>query len=363
VQIDFLNVKAAYMELKSEIDHRVSQVMMSGQYILGDEVLLFEQEYAEYCAANYCVTVANGFDALCLALKALSIGEGDEVIVPNNTFIATWLAISHVGAIPVPIEPDPCSYNINTSRIRNFINEKTKAIIPVHLYGQPADMDEITKIANEFNLKIIEDAAQAHGAIYKNQKIGSIGDVTAWSFYPGKNLGALGDGGAITTNNFKIAQTIRNLANYGSSEKYVHLLKGINSRLDPIQAAVLRIKLKKLDEWNHRRDLVASYYSANIKNTQIITPKKSPEITHSWHLYVIQHPSRESLREKLSDLRIGTGIHYPIPPHQQSAYKSDDFSKFDFTVCEDLSSKIISLPMGPHITMNNIEFIVEALNK
>ena len=268
----FLICVHAYLELKPEIDAAVARVLDSGWYILGPEVEAFENEYATYCQAEHCVGLADGLDALHLGLKALGVGPGDEVIVPSNTYIATWLAVSQCGAIPVPVEPDERTYNINPDLIEQAITKRTKVILPVHLYGQPADMDPILAIAKKHGLYVLEDGAQAHGAEYKGRKIGAHGDIVTWSFYPGKNLGALGDGGAITTNNAELADKIRVLRNYGSRVKYVNEVQGCNSRLDPIHAAVLRVKLKYLDEWNARRAALAEQYLQGLQDTDLVLP-------------------------------------------------------------------------------------------
>ena len=270
MKVPFLDLRAAYLELKPEIDAAIARVLDSGWYILGPEVEAFEAEWAEYCGASHAVGVGNGMDALTLALRALQIGPGDEVIVPSNTYIATWLAVSAVGATPVPVEPDLATYNIDPALIPAAITPRTKALLPVHLYGQPADLDPILAIARQHNLAVVEDAAQAHGARYKGCRIGAHGDVVCWSFYPGKNLGALGDAGAVTTNRADLADRIRVLRNYGSREKYVNELQGVNSRIDPIQAAVLRVKLKVLDEWNARRCRIAALYSQELASLSLI---------------------------------------------------------------------------------------------
>jgi dTDP-4-amino-4,6-dideoxygalactose transaminase len=283
MSVPFLDLKAGYTELQPEIDAAIKRVLESGWYILGEEVNIFEQEYAAYCEAKHCVGVANGLDALHLALLALGVGAGDEVIVPSNTYIATWLAVSQCGATPVPVEPDAATYNIDPARIEAVITPRTKVILPVHLYGQPADMDPILSIARKHGLKVLEDGAQAHGARYKGKKVGAHGDVVAWSFYPGKNLGAYGDGGAITTDDAEIAERIRVLRNYGSSVKYVNEVKGFNSRLDPLQAAALRVKLKKLDEWNKRRTVVAQRYQTELADAGLSLPFVPVWAEPAWH--------------------------------------------------------------------------------
>lgn len=360
MNVPFLDLKAAYLELQPEIDAAIKRVLDSGWYILGEEVDAFEQEYAAYCEAKHCVGVANGLDALHLALLALGVGAGDEVIVPSNTYIATWLAVSQCGAIPIPVEPDVATYNIDPTRIEAAITPRTKVILPVHLYGQPADMDPILAIARKHDLKVLEDGAQAHGARYKGKRIGSHGDVVAWSFYPGKNLGAYGDGGAITTDDAEIAERIRVLRNYGSRVKYVNDVRGFNSRLDPIQAAALRVKLKVLDTWNARRAEIASRYKIGLVNASLTLPFVPEWAEPAWHLYVVQHPQRVALQKKLGEAGIGTMIHYPIPPHLQNAYATVGFVQGQFPLAEQIANQCLSLPIGPHLAVAE-QVRVEAL--
>lgn len=357
----FLDLKAPYLELQPEIDAAIKHVLDSGWYILGEEVDGFEQEYAAYCEAKHCVGLANGLDAMHLALLALGVGSGDEVIVPSNTFIATWLAVSQCGATPVPVEPVEATFNIDPNLIEAAITPRTKAIIPVHLYGQPADLDPILAIACKHQLKVLEDAAQAHGARYKGKRIGGHGDAVAWSFYPGKNLGALGDGGAITTNDPEIADRIRMLRNYGSRVKYVNEAKGYNSRLDPIQATVLRVKLKHLDEWNARRAKIAASYHAALANTELVLPAVPEWADPAWHLYVIRTKKREALQNHLTESGIGTLIHYPISPHLQQAYASLGYKPGDFPIAEAMAEEILSLPIGPHLTTEQQDKVIAAL--
>ncbi len=347
--IPFLDLRAAYLELKEDIDTAIVRVMDSGHYILGPEVEAFEREFACYCETDHAIGVANGLDALHLALLAVGIGPGDEVIVPSNTYIATWLAVSHCGATPVPVEPDESTYNIDPSRIEAAITPRTKVILPVHLYGQPADLDPILEIARRYGLKVVEDGAQAHGARYKGKRVGGHGDAVAWSFYPGKNLGALGDGGAVTTNDSDLADRIRILRNYGSSIKYINELKGYNSRLDPIQAAILSVKLKVLDQWNARRAAVASEYTVALRDIGLIIPSVPAWAEPVWHLYVVQHPVRDILQQRLNDLGIASLIHYPIPPHLQRAYAEDGYVEGRYPVAEKMARQVLSLPMGPHL--------------
>ncbi|MCX7106497.1 MAG: DegT/DnrJ/EryC1/StrS family aminotransferase [Methylococcales bacterium] len=360
MKIPFLDLKAGYLELQPEIDAAIKRVLNSGWYILGSEVEAFEAEFANYCEANYCVGVANGLDALHLSLLALGVKPGDEVIVPSNTYIATWLAVSQCGAIPVPVEPDPLTYNVDPTRIEAAITDRTKVILPVHLYGQPADMDPILAIAKKHDLRVLEDSAQAHGARYKDKRIGAHGDIVAWSFYPGKNLGAYGDGGAITTNDAELADRINVLRNYGSRVKYVNDVLGFNSRLDPLQAAALRVKLKVLDEWNARRSNIAECYSDELKNIGLLLPLIPEWAKPVWHLYVVQHPQRDNLQKQLGEADIGTLIHYPIPPHLQAAYAKLGFGKGDLPIAERIHQNVLSLPIGPHLTTNHLKSAIEA---
>lgn len=361
MNIPFLDLKPTYLELQTELDVAMRRVLDSGWYILGAEVDAFEQEYASYCEAAHCVSVANGLDALHLALLAMGVGAGDEVIVPSNTYIATWLAVSQCGATPVPVEPDAQTYNIDPARIEVAITPRTKVILPVHLYGQPADMDSIMAIARKHNLRVLEDGAQAHGARYKGKRIGAHGDVVAWSFYPGKNLGAFGDGGAITTNDAGIAERVKVLRNYGSRVKYVNEVRGFNSRLDPIHAAALRVKLAVLDAWNERRAVIAQAYQDGLRNTAFALPFVPDWAEPAWHLYVIQHPQRDVLQQSLAAEGVGTLIHYPIPPHMQQAYAAAGFIKGQFPIAEQVANNCLSLPMGPHFSASQQETVIAAM--
>jgi len=361
MSVPFLDLGAAYKELRSEIDSAVLASMRTGWYILGPEVEAFESDFAAYCEASHCVGVANGLDALHLALRAMDVGPGDEVIVPSNTYIATWLAVSQCGATPVPVEPDARTFNIDPSRIEAVITSRTKVILPVHLYGQPADLDPILAIARKYGLKVLEDGAQTHGARYKGKRIGAHGDAVAWSFYPGKNLGALGDGGAVTTNDPEIADRIRVLRNYGSRVKYVNEEQGYNSRLDSLQAAVLRVKLKYLDEWNARRAEIAARYQAELAGTKLVLPAVPEWVSPVWHLYVICTQQREALQRHLTEAGIGSLIHYPIPPHLQQAYASLGYKAGDFPIAEAMANEVLSLPMGPHLTTEQQDKVIAAL--
>ena len=362
MKIPFLDLKLTYKELKSELDAAYHRVMESGWYILGKEVEQFEQSFAEYCHVDYCVGVGNGLEALHLILRAYEIGTGDEVIVPANTYIATWLAVSYAGATPIPIEPDISTYNINPEKIEAGITEKTKAILPVHLYGQPADMDPICDIASKYGLTVIEDAAQSHGALYKGRKTGSLGDAAGWSFYPGKNLGAIGDAGAITTSDPEIADRVRVLRNYGSKVKYYNLFKGFNSRLDPIQAGFLNVKLKYLDEWNTRRLKIAKIYLENLRGLDgFILPEVPNWAKPCWHVFVTRHPNRGKLIKYLEEEGIGSLIHYPVPPHLSDAYKNLGYQEGDFKITEKIADTILSIPISPHLSVEDAHIVVKKI--
>lgn len=361
--IQFLDLQSPYLELKSQIDAAIARVLRSGLYILGPEVEAFEQEWATYCETDHAVGVANGLDALHLALRAMDVGPGDEVIVPSNTYIATWLAVSQCGAVPVPVEPDPGTHNIDPALIEAAITPRTKVILPVHLYGQPADLDPILNIARRHGLRVLEDAAQAHGARYKGRRIGGHGDAVAWSFYPGKNLGALGDGGAVTTNDPEIADRLRVLRNYGSRVKYVNEVQGCNSRLDPIHAAVLRVKLQHLDAWNTRRTKIARQYAEGLAGNGLELPCSPDWACPAWHLYVVRHPRRDALQHGLTQASIGTLIHYPIPPHRQQAYASMRHAETAFPVANRLAAEVLSLPIGPHQDANATAAVLAAVRE
>ena len=359
--IPFLDLKAPHVELRAEIDAAIARVVDSGWYVLGPEVEAFEAEYAAWCEARHAVGVANGLDALHLALRALNVGPGDEVIVPSNTYIATWLAVSQCGARPVPVEPLDASYNLDPARIEAALTPRTKLILPVHLYGQPADLDPILQLARKHGLRVLEDGAQAHGARYKGRRIGGHGDAVAWSFYPGKNLGALGDGGAVTTNDAQIADRLRVLRNYGSRVKYVNEVAGYNSRLDPLQAAVLRVKLAHLDDWNARRAALAQVYLDGLRDTGLVLPHVPDWAQPAWHLFVVRHRQRDDLQRALSDAGIGSLIHYPIPPHKQQAYAEAGYPADAFPVASQLATEVLSLPMGPQLLTEQARVVVAAV--
>lgn len=351
MKVPFLELKPTYLKLKAELDAAYQRVMDSGWYILGEEVAAFEEEFAAYCEVKHCIGVGNGLEALHLILRAYGIGPGDEVIVPANTYIATWLAVSYAGATVIPVEPEERTYNIAPANIEQAITQRTKAILAVHLYGQPAEMDAINQIAATAHLKVIEDAAQAHGARYQGRPVGSLGDAAGFSFYPGKNLGAFGDAGAITTNDDTLAEQVRALRNYGSRVKYHNEMKGFNSRLDPLQAAFLRVKLPVLEQWNQRRRQIASRYLAALaQRPDFILPHVPDWITPAWHLFVVRCAARDALQRHLTAAGIGTMIHYPIPPHLSDAYRAEGWSPGAFPLSGRMAETILSLPMGPHLT-------------
>ncbi|WP_440616737.1 DegT/DnrJ/EryC1/StrS family aminotransferase [Cysteiniphilum sp. 6C5] len=359
--IKFLDLKATYNELKEDLDEAYHRVMDSGWYLLGNELESFEAEFANYCTTKYSVGLGNGLEALELLLRAYDIGADDEVIVPSNTYIATWLAVSYVGAKVVPVEPDIRTYNIDPRLIEEKITSKTKAIIPVHLYGQPCDMDAIMEIANKYGLIVIEDAAQAHGALYKGKKAGSLGHAAGFSFYPGKNLGAFGDAGAITTNDKVIAEKVKVLRNYGSQKKYYNEVKGVNSRLDELQAAFLKVKLAKIDEWHDRRKVLAKLYIDGLASVDSIRLPYVPDYADPvWHLFVIATNKRHELQEKLDSFGVQTMIHYPKPPHFQEAYQ--DMNDMSFALSEKIHNEVLSLPIGPHLSQEEAKKIIGAIS-
>jgi dTDP-4-amino-4,6-dideoxygalactose transaminase len=362
IAVPFLDMKSPYQELKSELDAAYHHVMESGWYILGQEVTAFEQEFANYCKVNFCVAVGNGLEALHLILRAYGIGEGDEVIVPSNTYIATWLAVSYAGARPVPVEPDPRTYNLDPDSVEAAITTETRAILPVHLYGQPADMDPLMQIADKHGLKVIEDAAQAQGTRYKDRMSGSLGHAAGFSFYPGKNLGALGDAGAVTTNDSQLAEQVRSLRNYGSKIKYYNEIKGYNSRLDEMQAAFLRVKLKHLDEWNRRRREIAEVYLETLASVpDLILPDVPEWASPIWHIFAVRHPKRDALQNYLNAKGIGTLIHYPVPPHLSGAYAELGLQPGTFPIAETIASTELSLPMGPHLSLEDARQVADAI--
>ena len=362
--IPFLDVEKINLRFKNEFKEVFEKFLKSGKTILSEQTEAFEKEYAKFCDTKYCVGVGNALDGLHLVLRAWNIGKDDEVIVPSNTYIATWLAVSQVGATLIPVEPDIKSFNIDPKKIEKVISKKTKAIIPVHLYGQTAEMTQIMNIANKYKLKVLEDGSQAHGATFKGIKSGSLGHAAAFSFYPSKNLGALGDAGAITTNDNELAQKIRLLRNYGSQIKYHNEIQGYNSRLDELQSAFLRIKLLRLESDNKHRNLIAKRYSDGLGDIQNLTlPEVSSGCEHVWHLYVVRYYKRDLLQKKLEEQGVATMIHYPIPPHLQPAYKNLGITKGKLPISEKIHSDVLSLPMGPTITFEEVDFVIEKIKK
>lgn len=363
MKIPFVSFVPMEKELDNELRAAFDRVLMRSWYIEGAEDEAFEKAFAEYCNTEYCIGVGNGLDALILILKALGIGEGDEVIVPSNTYIATALAATYVGAKPVFVEPDIRTFNINPVLIEENITEKTKAIMPVHLYGQACEMEPIMKIAEKHGLKVVEDCAQAHGATYKGQKVGTFGDAAGFSFYPGKNLGALGDAGAVVTNNKELAEKVRALGNYGSDYKYHHIYKGNNSRLDELQAAFLSAKLPHLDRMNEERRRIAKMYTEGIKNPKVITPYVNPDCIPVWHVYGIRCEDRESLEKHLNAKGIATNKHYPIPMHCQECYKDLDIPNGALPIAEEISSTELSLPMYYGLKDDEVKFVIDSINE
>lgn len=359
--IPFLDLSHLHEDIREQLNAAFSRVVDSGWFVMGPELEAFEEEFARYCGVKYCVGVGNGLEALHLLLQAYGIGPGDEVIVPSNTFIATWLAVSECGAIPVPVEPLMDTHNIDPELIFSAITHKTKAIMPVHLYGQPADMERINEIAKQNNLVVIEDAAQAQGSRYKGERAGSLGDAAATSFYPGKNLGALGDGGAVLTSDPVIADKVRMLRNYGSREKYQHEIAGYNSRLDEMQAAFLRVKLSLMNEWNNARREIARQYSSQLNDTELVLPEVPGWAEPVWHLYVIRCKQREVLKRHLQENGVSTVIHYPVPPHRQLCYKG--LIKEQYPVADLLSEEVLSLPISPTITPEEISYVTDVIRR
>jgi dTDP-4-amino-4,6-dideoxygalactose transaminase len=361
IKVPLFDLDQQHLPIREMLDAAYRRVLDSGYFIMGPELEAFEAEFAAYCEVKHCIGVGNGLDALHLSLRAYGIGQGDEVIVPSNTFIATWLAVSYCGATPVPVEPDINTYNISLGSVESAITPRTRAIVPVHLYGQPADMDPLNKIATKYGLLVIEDAAQAQGARYKGRRVGSLGHAAATSFYPGKNLGALGDGGAVLTNNDEVAFKLRRLRNYGSMVKYQHELTGYNSRLDELQAAFLRVKLTMLDTWNERRRRVAARYTRLLEGGRLTLPFVHNLAEPVWHLFVVRHAKRHALREHLTQHGVETGVHYPTPPHLQTCYST--FKGHRLPLAERLASEVLSLPMSPTLSDEDIYYIAKVFSK
>ncbi|MCI7322097.1 MAG: DegT/DnrJ/EryC1/StrS family aminotransferase [Lachnospiraceae bacterium] len=363
MKVPFVSFLPMEHELDQEIRDAFERVYTRSWYIGGQEDADFEKKFAAYCGTDYCVGTGNGLDALMLALKALEIHAGDEVIVPSNTYIATALAVTYVGATPVFVEPDIRTFNIDPSKIETVITDKTKAIIPVHLYGQPCDMDPILALAEKYKLYVVEDCAQAHGAIYKGKRIGSFGDIAGFSFYPGKNLGALGDAGAIVTNNKELADKVRALGNYGSDYKYHHIYKGNNSRLDEMQAAFLSVKLPHLDKMNEERRRIAQMYLDGIHNPEVILPYVNPDAVPVWHIFAVRCRRRNELEKHLNEHEIGTNKHYPIPMYLQECYKDLGYKKGNFPIAEEISETELSLPMYYGISNDEVQYVIETVNR
>lgn len=363
MKVPFATFEPMHNEIRKELDEAYKRVMDSNYFIQGNECKQFEQEFADYCGAKHCVGVATGLDAIYLILKAMDIKTGDEVIVPSNTFIATALAVSYTGATPVFVEPEIDTYNIDVTRIEEKITPNTKAIIAVHLQGRPADMDAVNEIAKKHGLKVLEDAAQAHGTKYKGRRVGALSDAAAFSFYPGKNLGALGDGGCVVTNDDDIASKVRALGNYGSDYKYHHIYQGTNSRLDEMQAAFLRVKLPCLEKWNDARKQVAERYLSEIKNPLIKLPvAPDKDYDHIYHVFVIRCDRRDELEKYLNDKGIGTVKHYPIPMHMQKAYESLNIPEGSLPIAEEISRTVLSIPMYYNMTDKEISYVIDAVN-
>lgn len=359
--VPFLDLALLHQTIREPLDAAYHRVVDSGCFIMGPELDAFEFEFAQYCGVKHCIGVGNGLEALHLLLRAYGIGPGDEVIVPSNTFIATWLAVTQCGATPVPVEPNISTHNIDPALIANAITNRTRAIIPVHLYGQPADMDPISLLAAKHGLVVIEDAAQAQGARYKGRRAGSLGDAAATSFYPGKNLGALGDGGAVLTNDDAIADKVKRLRNYGSTVKYQHDVAGYNSRLDEMQAAFLRVKLAALDGWNARRAEIAAQYSKQLAGLGIDLPYVPEYAEPVWHLYVIRSKQRNELRKYMEQQGVSTVIHYPIPPHRQACYQK--FQVHNLPIAEMLANEVLSLPMSSEMSSASLDCVIVSVAK
>jgi len=357
VKVPFVDLRAAHAELREELDAAIARVIGSGWFLLGEQLEAFEREFASYCGAAHCVGVHSGLDAIELLLRGHGIGEGDEVVVPAHTFVATWLGVTRAGATPVPAAVDPGTYNMYPAAAEAAIGERTRALMPVHLYGRPADMVTLREVADRHGVLLLEDAAQAHGATLQGRRAGGLGDGAAFSFYPAKNLGALADAGAVTTDDAGLAERIRMLRNYGSRTRYVHEMAGTNSRLDELQAAVLRAKLAKLDEWNARRARLAERYLSEIGG--VVLPE--PDDGHVWHLFVVRHPERDRLQAALGERGIGTLIHYPVPPHRSGAYAGMTPSREQVEGAEQIAEQVLSLPMGPHVSDEQADAVIEAV--
>jgi len=364
VKVAFADIKATYQRLKPELDAAYARVMESGRYILGEEVEAFEKEFASFCGAGHCVAAANGLEALELILKGCGIGPGDEVIVPANTYIASWLAVTNVGARPVPVEPDLKTYNLDPALAGKAVTSKTRAILAVHLYGLPAEMDQLGEIAARRRILLIEDAAQAHGARYRGRAAGNLGQAAGFSFYPTKNLGAFGDSGAVVTSDGQLAEKVRLLRNYGSQNKYQHLIPGGNSRMDPLQAAFLRVKLKHLEQWNRERRAAAAVYQEKLAGLKgLVLPQVPNECEPCWHQYVVRTKQRDRLKLALEQAGIGTMIHYPVPPHLSPAYSSLKYKAGDFPLTEEIAGTALSLPLGLQLAPGAQDYVINEIIK
>ena len=359
--VPFLNLQPAYQEAREQIDAALLRVAGSGWFLLGQELAAFEHGYAEFCGSKHCAGVANGLDALHLSLLALGVGAGDEVIVPSNTYVATWLAVSQCGARPVPVEPDLLTYNLDPARLEAAITPRTKVILPVHLYGLPADMDAINAVARTHGLRVLDDCAQAHAARYQGRRVGALADISAWSFYPGKNLGAMGDGGGVSTADAALDAQVRVLRNYGSRVKYHNEVKGFNSRLDEIQAAVLSAKLPHLQVATERRRQIAKRLLAGLADSALVLPHEPAGSESAWHLFVIRHEARDRLQAALQERGIATLIHYPVPPHLQPAYAELGYRTGDFPLTEMIHKQVLSLPLWPGMSEAQIDRVIDAV--
>lgn len=360
MSVAFFDLRAAHTEVANELEAAMLSAVRSGHHILGDEVAAFESDYARFCGTKETVAVGNGLDALRLTLQAWGVGPGDEVIVPAFTFIATWLAVTACGATIVPVEPDLDTYNVNPDEVERAITSRTRVIVGVHLYGVPCNILRIASVARAHGIKVLEDAAQAHGAKIGGRRTGGLGDAAAWSFYPTKNLGGYGDGGAVTTDDSELAGRLRSLRNYGSTEKYVHVdAKGINSRLDVVQAAILRVKLRHLEEWNRRRQVIAARYIAGLGGGGVGLPRVEQTYTPAWHQFVVRVKDRPAVRERLKGRGVETMVHYPIAPHRQVAYQ--EYEAMELPITEQLSREVLSLPMWPQLSMEAVDMVVDAM--
>jgi dTDP-4-amino-4,6-dideoxygalactose transaminase len=361
LKVPFLDLAAATAELREDLDKAIARVVGSGRYVLGEEVERFEAAFASYVGTRFCIGLANGLDALHLTLLAMGVGENDEVIVPANTYIATWLAVSACGATPIPVEPDPRTCNIDPAAIEGVITSRTRVLLPVHLYGQPAEMDAILSIARHHGLRLLEDASQAHGSRVGAKRVGCFGDAAAWSFYPSKNLGAFGDGGAVTTDDEEIADTVRILRNYGSRTKYLNERIGHNSRLDELQAAILSVKLEHLDEWNQRRVVLAERYLEGLRASNLILPEVAAGVEPVWHVFAVRTERRDELRVYLSERGVETMVHYPIPPYRQEAYAGTALAGLPLPISDLLHGQTVSLPIGPQLSSRAVDAVVAAI--